>query len=179
MQKICIFIDGSNLYHNLKNCWGNVLIDFKSFPNAISSEIRNRINEETNLIRTYYYTAPAKRADDPEKASLEQKFFSYLRHLPKFEVKLGRLVPRRGTWVEKEVDVTLAVDMMSLARKNIYDIGVLISDDGDFRSVLHEIKDMGKIPVYAGFSETQVLLDESDLFIDLRKEVIKKEMFLK
>jgi len=177
MKKTCLFIDGSNFYHNLKDFWRTPLLDFSIFPNAIRQEISSKLQEDVELIRTYYYIAPANRKGDPKTAMTEQKFFDYLRRLPKFEVKLGRLEPRRGTWVEKEVDVTLAVDMISFARKNIYDIGVLVSDDGDYRSVLHEVKEMGKIPVYAGLSETRVLLDESDIFLDLRKCVINKDMF--
>jgi len=177
MKRICIFIDGSNLFHNLKNIWNNAKIDFTRFSVEICNKISIEFNEEMKLIRTYYYNAPYDRTAEPEKVKDQQKFFDMLNRLSKFETKLGRLERRGNIYVEKEVDITLAVDMLSLARKDLYDIGVLVSDDGDFKSVLHELKDIGKIPVFAGFSHTRVLLNESDLFIDLRKDVINKDLF--
>jgi len=40
--------------------------------------------------------------------------------------------------------VTLAVDMMSMAYKNLYDVAILVSSDGDFASACQCIKDLGK-----------------------------------
>ena len=46
--------------------------------------------------------------------------------------------------VEKGCDVNLAVDMMSMAYKNLYDVAILVSADGDFASACQCVKDLGK-----------------------------------
>jgi uncharacterized LabA/DUF88 family protein len=190
-MNVCIFIDGSNFYHNIKNKIGFTDIDFRKFIDKICKSLKFK----TNFIRCYYYNSPVNKQIYPERARKQQKFFDALRLLPKFEVNLGRLekrynlCPKCGeritiecqncnahsefTFIEKEVDVRIAVDMLSLARKNIYDVGVLVSDDGDFKPVFRELKELGKTPVFAGFSMTRVLMEESDIYIKLSKNFFK------
>lgn len=45
--------------------------------------------------------------------------------------------------LQKGVDVRLAVDMVSMARKGMYGTSLLISGDADFTSAIQEVKDMG------------------------------------
>ncbi|MFX1502634.1 MAG: NYN domain-containing protein, partial [Promethearchaeota archaeon] len=45
---------------------------------------------------------------------------------------------------EKKVDIKIAVDMVSLAYENKYDIAILVSGDGDFVPVIKKIKDLDK-----------------------------------
>ena len=42
-----VFIDGSNLYHSMKNNCGQTNLDFKAFV--------EKIGKECEVIRTYYY----------------------------------------------------------------------------------------------------------------------------
>lgn len=177
MKKICIFVDGSNLYHSLRNICGRTKIDFDKFASSVCSRISELISEDVTLIRTYYYSAPVNAKQEPEKAKRQQKFFDHLRHLQKFEVNLGRLEPRGNTFIEKDVDIKISVHMLSFARKNIYDISILVSDDGDFYSVLNEVKDMGKMTVYAGFHKTRVLLEQSDYYLNMR-DLIDDDLFI-
>ena len=44
-------------------------------------------------------------------------------------------------WEEKEVDVKLAVDMISMARRGEYDVAYLLSGDSDFAPAVKEIRD--------------------------------------
>jgi len=188
MNRVCVFIDGSNFYHNLKNSLGETHIDFSKFLKNVC----DRIGGEARLIRCYYYNAPVNKQVFPERAKEQQRFLDKLRFIPKFEVRLGRLekkyyrCPMCGekisiecpkcsfeagfTFIEKEVDVKIAVDMISFARKDIYDVGVLVSNDGDFKSVLQELKELGKMTVYAGFSVTNELQEHADDFIKLDKK---------
>jgi uncharacterized protein (TIGR00288 family) len=90
------------------------------------------------------------------------------------EVKLGRLVRRGDTMVEKGVDVKLAVDMLNLAFNNVYDTAILISGDGDFDSVIYGAKYIGKHVENAYFSSghSDQLKKSCDKFI-LLDELVK------
>jgi len=52
MDKVAIFIDGSNLYHGLKHEIGNTKLDFQKFIDWLLAGRR--------LVRTYYYNAPLR-----------------------------------------------------------------------------------------------------------------------
>ena len=145
-EKVMIFIDGSNFYHNLKTHHFNTHIDFKKFSDLLC---RGRKH-----IRTYYYNAPVKQADDREEYRKQQLFFDGLRRTPYLELKLGYFLKKTKTCeecghvlnypVEKGCDVSLAVDIMSMAYKNLYDVAILVSSDGDFSSACQCVKDLGK-----------------------------------
>jgi uncharacterized LabA/DUF88 family protein len=135
-ERVAIFIDGSNLYHCLKGDFRRVNLDFEKFA--------NRLCGDRYLIRTYYYNAPIRAQDDAEAARRQQDFFNRLRDLSYFRVKLGRLEPRGNTFVEKGVDVALAVDMLQLAYRNVYGTAILVSGDADFATAMEAVQDLGK-----------------------------------
>ncbi|MFX5081087.1 NYN domain-containing protein, partial [Acinetobacter baumannii] len=86
------------------------------------------------LLRAYYYNAPLPPEDPAAKA--HQSFLNYLKRVPYVAVRLGRLERRADGFVEKGVDIQIAVDMLRLAFVNAYDIAVLVSGDGDFAEVV-------------------------------------------
>lgn len=135
-ERVCIFIDGSNLYHCLKADHGRANIDFERFIAALC--------KGRTLMRAYYYTAPRDQTTDATKYEEQQRFFAYLWRVPYLQVELGRLEKRGDTWVEKGVDVSLAVDMLELAYRNAYDTAILVSGDGDFARVAKAVKALGK-----------------------------------
>lgn len=78
-----------------------------------------------------------------------------LRLLISLPVRIDRLVYRDllalahrhrrvSVKVEKAVDVMLAVDMVSLARRNEYDVAFLLSADGDLTPAVQEVRRLGK-----------------------------------
>ncbi|MFQ5805552.1 MAG: NYN domain-containing protein, partial [Phycisphaerae bacterium] len=51
-----------------------------------------------------------------------------------------------GSQVEKGVDVMLAIDMLTLAFKDRYDVAMLISSDGDYKHAIDVVKfETGKV----------------------------------
>ena len=51
-----------------------------------------------------------------------------------------------GDQVEKGVDVALAVDLITLAFKDRYDVAVLVSSDADFKHAIETVKyETGKV----------------------------------
>lgn len=83
MERIFIFIDGSNFYHALKEEIGRTDIDFLKFALKISKGRR--------LININYYNAPLNKEYHPEQYKAQQRFFNYIRNLPGYTLKLGHL----------------------------------------------------------------------------------------
>ncbi|MFH1588796.1 MAG: NYN domain-containing protein [Candidatus Diapherotrites archaeon] len=147
-EKIIIFIDGSNLYHDLIKNFKKANIDFQKFTEFLTGEHK--------LIKVYYYNAPLNQKDNPEACKKQQKFFSSLEKLSKFEVKLGRLEKRpKGPPAEKGVDVRLAVDIVTHAYSNLYDTGIIVSGDADFVPAIKAAQDFGKKITNVSFPKTK------------------------
>jgi len=166
MERVSIFIDGSNFYFQLKEN-GNPKVDYTHLPNALTGKSRQ-------LIRTYYYVCPPS---DPNHESYhtQQKFFTYLKNTPYFELKFGMLEQRGNETIEKGVDVQLAVDMVALAYTNAYDTAILISNDADLCPAVEQVKRLGKHVEYAYLANKTVqLLEASDLTRQLKKNLLTK-----
>lgn len=170
-ERVMIFIDGSNLYHALKESLHYTNIDFDHL-------VKTLVQADQKLVRVYYYNAPVND-EVPERKKNQQRFFGYLRSVPFFEVKLGRLVRRPMGMVEKGVDVKLAVDMVASAHKDLYDLAILVSGDGDFADAVQTVKDMGKHVAVALTRNAKLfhLKEICDYFIPLDdgKELIPKK----
>lgn len=166
MKRIMIFIDGSNMYKNLIRVFGKASLNYYKFSLKLTGVDRE-------LIRTYYYNCPLNQKENPESYRLQQKFFNSLYNTRDLEVRLGRLQKKNdGRRIEKGVDVKLAVDMLSKAIKDQYDVAILVSGDADFAEVVHEVKELGKHVELAAFPGQQcyhlkkcadrfILLDEN------------------
>ena len=119
-KRVMIFIDGSNMYHNMMSCFGRARLNYGKFSLKITGTDRE-------LVRTYYYNCPIDQSINALAYRAQQRFFAGLNNTPDFELKLGRLQPGpSGTKTEKGVDVKLAVDMLTKAYKDHYDVAVLI-----------------------------------------------------
>ena len=89
-----------------------------------------------------------------------------------FETRLKPLQygKKQGAF-QKGVDVQLAVDLVSNAYLNNYDIAVLFSGDIDLLESLKLIKSLGKhIIIFSHYSNiAKEMLKESDLFVDFQR----------
>ncbi len=162
-KRVMVFIDGSNLYHALKAVLGKANIDFKHLVQAL-------VGPDRELARVYYYNAPVNAQEVPDQYKKQQSFFSGIKRLPYFELKLGRLVRRAQGMIEKGVDVRLATDMVAAGLRDRYDVAVLVSGDGDFADAVQVVKDAGKhveLAYPASAHPADALLDACDLFVDL------------
>jgi uncharacterized LabA/DUF88 family protein len=136
-EKVAVFIDGANLFHGLMQDFNRIDVDFEA--------LANKLLNGRYLTRTYYYTALPDQSRDPERYSKQQKFLNALQKKPYFSVVLGRLELRPGNiYVEKGVDISLAIDLLDLAYHNTYDTAIIISGDGDFANAVKIVQRMGK-----------------------------------
>lgn len=86
MARVLVFIDGSNLYHSLRQAYKRTDVDFIKFC--------DRLANGRDLVRAYYYNAAVNQQVEPQRYADQLRFFDRLRRVPKFEVKLGTLVYR-------------------------------------------------------------------------------------
>lgn len=169
MERVAIFIDGSNFYHGMRDNLGkDINIDFEKFSKLLPGSRK--------LVRTYYYNSRVRIEDGKKQYEDQQKFFLKLETLPYFTVRYGRLEKRpRGGVVEKGVDVKIAVDMLQLAYSNVYDTAILVSGDGDFAYAIEAVKDLGKhVEVAYFWARSFHLRKACDKFISLTKDYLKE-----
>lgn len=137
-NRVMIFIDGSNVYHSIRDLHHRTDIDYAKLANCLA--------EGRDLQRTYFYNAMVDQTVDPKGYQDQQRFIAALKTLPYFELRLGYLI-YRGTPprpLEKGVDVRLAVDMLTRAYGDQFDVAVLVSADNDFAHLVQAVKDRGK-----------------------------------
>ena len=152
-DRVMIFIDGSNMYHSLKNYFRRTDLDIGRFS--------NRLLNKRRLVRVYYYNAKVGLKEEPERYKDQQKFFDGIAAVPYTELRLGRLV--YNNWpgsppYEKGVDIQLATDMITHSFKNNYDVAILVAGDNDYVGALQSVKDNGKNVEVALFGKERTSL---------------------
>jgi uncharacterized LabA/DUF88 family protein len=139
MERIAIFIDGSNLYHSLKKI--NEKIDFdKLIKNLVG------IRELTNV---FYYTANLNIGEDEKRYWEHKKFLEELKNIPKFNVVLCNLKKinledGKFKYVIKGDDARLIHDFIVGAYENLYDTAIIVSGDEDFEPMIKTAQKKGK-----------------------------------
>jgi uncharacterized LabA/DUF88 family protein len=177
-ERVMVFIDGNNLYHSLKHVMGRTNLDFHEFT--------NRLVQDRQLIRVYYYNAPLNREDDEDKYRQQQSFFDSLDTVPYLTKKFGRLEKRivkqtlpdgtffsAPTYVEKGVDTFIVIDMLSHAYKDNYDTAILVSGDEDFAVLVETVKDIGKHVEVANLGGSYILRQAADKYVLIDKDLLQ------
>ncbi|MFC2062456.1 NYN domain-containing protein [Chloroflexota bacterium] len=135
-DRVALFIDGSNLYHALRNSFQRHDLNFAEFASRLCGSRR--------LFRTYYYNVLQDPVQWPDGHRDQQEFLDTLRKTSYLEVRLGVTKVAQGVPVEKGVDVMLATDLLYFAWNDFYDVAILVSGDADFAYALQAVKNMGK-----------------------------------
>jgi uncharacterized LabA/DUF88 family protein len=153
-DRVAIFIDGSNLYHSVKNNFGRHDMNFTEFANKLSAGRR--------LFRIYYYNILQDPSQYPDSYRDQQDFLDALRKTPYLEVRLG--TTKKALGVEKGIDVMIATDLLYFAWRGFYDVAILVSGDADFAYAAQAVKNMGKHVEVAYFETgtSKDLLDVAD-----------------
>jgi uncharacterized LabA/DUF88 family protein len=149
MSRVCVFIDGSNLYFALKRNNKMTRVDYYQFSLALAGDKRK-------LARTFYYNATFDSAHFSDKAKSQQSFFDSLDRTPYLELRLGRIIQNReGHRMEKGVDVRMAGDMVYYAARDFYDTAIVVTEDQDFAPAMGLVKELGKHVELAVFPDAQ------------------------
>lgn len=172
-ERICIFIDGSNFYHSVKDTFNlhDSQIDF--------AKLIEILRKDRLLIGTYYYNAPLDINYNKEVYWKQQKFFADLRKISALHIILTHMrKTKQGGKVYYSVkgdDIHLAIDMVSFAYENLYDTAILVSGDGDFAPAIKRAQKLGKKVENAYFtiSRSSLLKQVSDTSMVLDDIVTK------
>ncbi|MDD3083484.1 MAG: NYN domain-containing protein [Candidatus ainarchaeum sp.] len=169
MKRTHIFIDGSNLYHNLKKI-GLQNISFRELIKLLNNDSSTKI---------FYYNASLDISFNQEKYWNQQKFFDSLKKIPNFNLVLCKLRKhkRKNGFIFdiKGDDVNLAIDLVSEAYEDNYDTATIVSGDEDFVPAIKKVQKLGKTVINAYFksSSSASLKKICDNSIYLNKELEK------
>lgn len=153
--KICrtvAFFDTQNLYRCVKDCFGY------TYPNFDPIKLASLICQQKGwkLLETRLYTGVPRIEADPFWHTFWSNKIALLKRKGVYCFK-RELVTRSkeinmpdGTvktvlfLMEKGVDVRIAIDMITMARKNIYDVALLFSQDQDLSEVALELRSIAQ-----------------------------------
>ena len=138
-ERIAIFIDGSNFYHDLKR---------NNFKHVSLKHVVQGLAKGRQIVSIFYYTAALGRTDRRAYYA-HRTFFHILSRIPQLRIVYCRLKKTidKDNKVRFEVkgdDIHLANDLLVGAYENFYDIAILVSGDEDFIPVVKTLKKLHK-----------------------------------
>jgi uncharacterized LabA/DUF88 family protein len=145
-MRAAIFIDGAYFEKVIKNEFGEITIDFKKLVEVLT--------DGRELLRTYYYNclpyqSTVPTPEESKRFANKERFFSYLRRLPRFNIRLGKLAfrgtDREGNKVfeQKGIDTLLSIDMVNLAATKQVSNIILLAGDSDYIPAIEVTKTHG------------------------------------
>jgi uncharacterized LabA/DUF88 family protein len=174
-----LFIDGGYLAKISKG-FGMPKLDFLALSEMLCRERDGRDSDDDHgdRLRTYYYycmpfqgTPPS--AEERSRYGKADKFVKTLTKLPKFEVRLGRfqkiqhdLSSDGAVYVQKGIDVMLAVDLVKMSWSKQIDRAIMLAADSDFTYAVQTAKDAG-VTTRLCYSDRHPV---SDLILDVFDE---------
>ena len=141
MRNAAIYIDGTNLVSSLQQRGWPAFIDLDYLAGKL-------VNNDTLVHIFYSFSSP--HPDVPEDIKIEQqRYHDILRTMP--SVSLGEGWRSPPDYVEKAVDVKLAINLVMMARNNDYDVAYLVTSDSDLAPAVDMVREIGKEVVYVYF----------------------------
>lgn len=145
MQRVIAYIDGFNLYFGLRSkgwkrfYWLN-----------LQKVAQNLLKPGQILVTTKYFTA--KVSSPPDKQRRQNTFLEALGTLPDFHIYHGHFLDDPitcrncgHTYIthhEKMTDVNIAVELLTDAFQDDFDVALLISADGDLVGLVRRVKQL-------------------------------------
>ncbi len=167
-ERVAIFIDGSNLYHNLKRY---------KIKNKFE-EIIKKVETKREIVDIFYYTALLDKLIDENGYNKHKKFLDKIKKIANFNVvlcTLRKMILENGSvdFAIKGDDVYLATDLIKGSYENLYDVAIIISGDADFIPAIKLAQKNGKKVINAFFpkSSSYQLRNCCNGSINLRKSL--------
>jgi len=148
-KRVAVYIDGSNLYHKLKDLKVQNTINFRYF------DLCKKLARDREIVSCRYYVGAIRAKENDKKGQSlranQLKLFNSLT-AQGLIIKKGNFLYNGGGFHEKGVDVKLAVDLLVGAYDDIWDTALVISSDSDLNPAIKKVKHLGKEVEYIGFS---------------------------
>ena len=184
---IMIFIDLQNFEMSCKSVNIHYMLDYYKIPQFLLNYVAKKYGlykHNPYLIRAYAYTGEytnslmeqlrsfygedsEKYKEYLEKAKKQKQVEKWFDKCDFFELKLKPLKFRDNEPKQKGVDVQLAVDLISHAYQDNYDLAIICSGDADLLESVIQVKSLGKgVIVVSKVGDGE---DESTLSFAMRK----------
>ena len=148
MDRSVVFLDGAHIEYLLKEHFNGQRINYEGFVSKIAAG--------SSVVRTYYYHCPPYQSDQPteeerEMLSGKKNFFDALSKFSRFQLRLGKLEKRdekaggSPVFVQKRVDIMLAIDMVRLAMTRQIQRAILVTGDSDLLPAVEATKQLGVV----------------------------------
>lgn len=151
-KRTVAFVDGQNLFHTAREAFGY------TYPNYDPLALATRVCQEQRwqLSETRFYTGVPDATDDAswnhfwvaKMGAMGHKGVEVYSRALRYRNKTVRM-PSGGSHSflvaeEKGIDVRIALDVIRLAHRNVYDVALVFSQDQDFSEVADEIRVIGR-----------------------------------
>jgi uncharacterized LabA/DUF88 family protein len=154
--RLITVIDGTNLKGALAARALTTHLNYRQLAIEIAKRIpASALPARWALHKVVYVTAPPIQSHDPNRYERWRKFEAMLRRQERVELKLGRLEGPPGRVYEKGVDILVAIELLAGALRDLYDVAVIVSGDGDFADVAREVTRAGKFVFNAFFQDVK------------------------
>ena len=167
-----MFVDGENLAIR----WKNQSIDKAFLKHVVHKEdvyvwstlLNMPRHLHCNIIRKHYYTSA--KGDELARNNIHDE-------IKALDIESPYVFPKTKERGSKQVDITLAVDMLSHAYQNNYEVAVLVAGDEDYVPLVNAVKNAGR-RVFLWFLEdglSPVLKRSADYFFDIGSVLCKPD----
>lgn len=151
MDRVAVFIDGSNFYNKLKE------LRIRNTPNFNYRGLAEWLALGREVVYCGYYVGvvhakPGDAKAEPMKNQQVNLFNNLQSKRQHFTVHRGYIMENHGVYHEKGVDVKIAVDLLTGAYEGSYDTAILLSSDTDLIPVIQKVRAFGKAVEYIGFA---------------------------
>lgn len=144
-QRVIVYLDGFNLYFGLKTKkWKNF------YWLNVQQLAKNILKPNQELVTTKYFTS--RITSPPDQAKRQGTFIEALETLDNFFIFYGNYQSNAKTCRkcgniesvpnEKMTDVNIAVEMLSDAFQDLFDVAFLVSGDSDLAAPMLKIKEL-------------------------------------
>ena len=146
-KRIAVFIDNIIVFHHIHY----IIKTDKSWvalynPLILAQKLTG--NRDLVYVGFYCVRPPAYllkgSAEEQKRYNLTQKYYSEIQKLSRVSIKFGDLKGTRGQLQEKNLDTQLSTDMVAMGALDEYDVAILVSNDGDYKSAIENTKRFNK-----------------------------------
>lgn len=144
MKRVITFIDNSNVFKRITDLKKIDPLWTKNYDPKFLSE---RLTGNRELVKVLFYCTPPPsylQREFPEKYRHQLQYYEAVGGLEDVEIKFGRLVGHKDDLKEKDLDTKISSHLISMAYENMYDVAIVVSCDGDYRSPIEIVRNLNK-----------------------------------